>query len=935
MSFVKSLRFCLLNLIFLVCCLHVYADGISKHPSSPIITDVKVHILNHPDPDGALRRLVVSLFQIKKGMPFSAEKLEQSIALLKRSNRFESIHVDSRDAEPQFDLIVTATPYPLLKKIEMRHTFPVFQREILKALSFGIGDTVRLERIPHQIEAVTTLYRKQGLIAPIVDIIPKKDPEDGNITLVVDIDKGPFYRLGSLDIRGNHALPDANLKIRMKSWRRSLAAGIFGRFVESDVKEDVEKLTFLYRKKKYADVTVKNQIKRNRQTRTVDLILTITEGPQYRIFFEGNRGIASRLLKKDVTIFETGNLRDIAVRKAQKNIRKRYHLAGYLAATVDYRLETATDNGRPTRHIIYTIDEGPQTIVGNVIFAGNREIPSVSLAANMLTRPPAWNYHGGYSEQQLKDDLQAIRFQYSEKGYRNASIGSAPSFRDNKKRVDLSISVEEGTQTFVRQVTFKGLQAVTREEAMGNLVMKPGSFFRDYMVSTDENVLKALIAAKGHPKVQVTGTFKIKDNNTKADLTYHISEGQAVRLGSIFYQGRFKTLQKVLDREWTLFPGDLLNPFRLLESENNIRNLDIIHTSKFNPLTKTDEGLPHTMDMLVQLEERKPYLFEVSGGYESDRRFFLSGKVADHNLLGMNRVGWVSGEVSEVGYRFESGIRDPRLFGYRIAASFHGFLERQEPFNQSFGIRKAGATLGLEQTLSEKISTAINVKYAYLDLFEKDRPDQNASALFSQQEEPRNVLVTTPRIQFDSRDSFIRPLRGIYSLAEIDVSKGLRNDLDDFIRYRLDMRTFWTPIDFITFALIGRGGYISSYGSTDDLPKDQLFFLGGHTDVRGFKQNAMITDTNGDAVGGLKTLSGSIEVRIGIGGNWEIPLFFDAGWIDNIQETVIESDVRFSAGTGLRYITPIGPIGILYGHKLDRKPGEPASVFHFSLGYTF
>ncbi|MGC9324793.1 MAG: BamA/TamA family outer membrane protein, partial [Desulfomonilia bacterium] len=42
-----------------------------------------------------------------------------------------------------------------------------------------------------------------------------------------------------------------------------------------------------------------------------------------------------------------------------------------------------------------------------------------------------------------------------------------------------------------------------------------------------------------------------------------------------------------------------------------------------------------------------------------------------------------------------------------------------------------------------------------------------------------------------------------------------------------------------------------------------------------------------------------------------------------------------SVGAGLRYITPIGPIGILYGHKLERNPSESPGRFHFSVGYTF
>ncbi len=97
----------------------------------------------------------------------------------------------------------------------------------------------------------------------------------------------------------------------------------------------------------------------------------------------------------------------------------------------------------------------------------------------------------------------------------------------------------------------------------------------------------------------------------------------------------------------------------------------------------------------------------------------------------------------------------------------------------------------------------------------------------------------------------------------------------------------------------------------------------------------MLTNENGDAVGGQKSLYGSVEARISLGDNWELPFFIDIGWLGDIQEPGIESDVRVTVGTGLRYITPIGPIGILYGYKLNRQSGESAGAFNFSLGYTF
>ena len=79
----------------------------------------------------------------------------------------------------------------------------------------------------------------------------------------------------------------------------------------------------------------------------------------------------------------------------------------------------------------------------------------------------------------------------------------------------------------------------------------------------------------------------------------------------------------------------------------------------------------------------------------------------------------------------------------------------------------------------------------------------------------------------------------------------------------------------------------------------------------------------------------SLEARIDLGRNFELALFYDIGRLSNMADSTVSDDFRSSIGTGLRYITAVGPIGILYGHKLDREAGESSGRVHFSIGYTF
>jgi outer membrane protein insertion porin family len=899
----------------------------------PIISDIHVEVVDFPDPDGEIGGLVRDLLPVRAGDRFNPAIVRESIGTLRNTRRFDAIHVDSSEGDGPFELYFEVTPFPLIKRIRFQHAYPVFESKISKAMTASVGDIFSPGLVPRQAEAIAQLYRDEGFIAPMVDIRPEVDAVDGNVTLHIDVDKGPYFELETLTFSGNDSISDFSLKRHMDIWQSRLGLGTAGRFVKKDLKEDVKSLGQYYYRKKYAEATVRQKVTEDKNNAAIKVEIEIEEGPFYKIDFVGNSGISDRLLEKELVFFTRGNVRGRGERTSLKNLEKHYRDSGYLEAEVRMESELMEVDGRPVRVVRYVIDEGPQSIVRGVQFEGNVSLALDDLKENILTRPPGMFYHGGFSPQRLEDDVRAVKLQYGKMGFLNPEVSSEVKTFEETHAVDVVIHIDEGIQTVVDEVMLTGLTAISREEALEAIALGPGQPFREYMLINDQSVLRSLIAEKGFPHVRVAAEHVLTSDRSGAKLTYRIAEGPLVRLERIHYQGDFRTRKKILDREWEISPGDPFVLRKLTQSQKNLRDLGLFTSVRSRALGFKEEH--EEVNLVVDFEERKPYFFEARGGYESDRRLFIDAKVVDRNVGGMNRRGWISGELSEVGYRMSTGLREPRLFGSHVAANIQGYMERHEGFNQNFGTDQAGATIGIDWEPWERVTTGLNVKYEYLNQFRSGSINFAGEIPVEDQLEPRNVLVATPRIEYDSRDSFIWPRKGVFGLGYVDISNGMDNDLDDFLRYRLDLRYFWTPFKGLTFAFISRGGYIDPVNQSGNVPEDQLFFLGGITDVRGFRQNAMLTDAGDDAVGGRESLYGSIEARIGVGPNWEVPIFFDAGWLGGIQNPTVESEGRLAVGTGLRYITPIGPIGILYGYKLDRKPDESAGHFYFSMGYTF
>jgi outer membrane protein insertion porin family len=155
------------------------------------------------------------------------------------------------------------------------------------------------------------------------------------------------------------------------------------------------------------------------------------------------------------------------------------------------------------------------------------------------------------------------------------------------------------------------------------------------------------------------------------------------------------------------------------------------------------------------------------------------------------------------------------------------------------------------------------------------------------------------------------------------------------MKYQVKAKYYTQPFSRVVLAFQAMYGTLQNFSSDSLLPDDQLFYLGGISDVRGFDENKLLVDDFGDPVGAKTMMAGSIEARIDLGGNLELPVFVDAGTLRDAPRAGRNEGVKYTIGSGLRYMTPVGPVGLLYGYRLNPETGEDSGRVHFSIGYTF
>jgi outer membrane protein insertion porin family len=305
--------------------------------------------------------------------------------------------------------------------------------------------------------------------------------------------------------------------------------------------------------------------------------------------------------------------------------------------------------------------------------------------------------------------------------------------------------------------------------------------------------------------------------------------------------------------------------------------------------------------------------------------------LGDRNLLGWGNDIWLGGEASQTGRNAQINLTQHRIFGTPATCSYAVSYDRSEPFNQTFGTTVWTSSVNVLRDFERQhLKTSLGLRYEHRDEFVIEPTAQDEDTY-----DPRGIMVLTPSITYDLRDSVVRPRKGLIATATMDFSKGLENSLDNFLKYYLTLRTYWSPHQRLTLAWLARWNYIQTFGKESAIPKDQLFYSGGTMSVRGFDENMLRNTVNNDPLGGRLSMGGSMEARFEVTRNWELSLFYDTGAVRQPPSEEGSDGFRSAVGLGMRYITPIGPIGLLYGHKLRPEEGESKGRFHISFGYTF
>ena len=307
---------------------------------------------------------------------------------------------------------------------------------------------------------------------------------------------------------------------------------------------------------------------------------TFTELPVIRsISFVGNDGIKSKILQDKLTVSTKDFLSLNKVNAGKEALRALYLERGYADVSIEsaYTIEESSN----LLDLTYSITEGRQVKVGEIVFEGNKEITSSVLQKEFTTKVQSLFNSGNYQATKVAADTQALQLAYQKLGYIDAKVlevkqeeigeESAPI-----KKIRLTFVIEEGEKWFFGGITVEGNTVYDDAAISALLTMKLGSVLDISKVQSEIGKIADLYWNEGY----VENTIDIQEARNIADntvaYTVVITERGQASVEQVIIRGLTKTKPYVLERELALKVGDIFSKDKYIKSAQNLYNTGLL-----------------------------------------------------------------------------------------------------------------------------------------------------------------------------------------------------------------------------------------------------------------------------------------------------------------------------------------------------------------------
>lgn len=741
----------------------------------------------------------------------------------------------------------------------------------------------------------------------------------------------------------------------------------------------------LYATGNFSDVQVYHQEGR--------IIYQVTERPLIaEINFEGNRLIPKEGLQeglKNAGLAVGQPLKQATVQMIETELANQYISQGYYNTEITVK-QTILDGNRVKLDM--TFAEGKPARVVDINIIGNQHFSDADLVDVLAIKDNKINplsKADRYTQEKLVTSLENLRAKYLNAGFVRFEIKDAKlNINEDKNRIFVEISLHEGEQYRFGQTQFLGNLTYTQAELEALLKFKAEDGFSQAMLEQTTNNISAKFGDDGYYYAQIRPVTRINDESRTVDVEYYIDPVRPVYVRRINFTGNFKTQDEVLRREMRQLEGALASNQKI-----QLSRARLMRTGFFKNVTVETRPVPNSPDQVdvnFVVEEQPSGSSTIAAGYSQSGGVTFQFDVSQNNFMGTGKRVNASFSRSETREVYSLGMTNPYFTVNGVSQSLSGYYRKTKYDNKNISnyvLDSYGGSLSYGYPIDEnqRISFGLNadntklrggrfmgisnVKQLMAD-GGKIQVDNNGIPDFKHDYTTYNATLGW---NYSSLDRPVFPTQGMSH--SVDLTVGFGDKTHQKVVYQGNI---YRP--FIKKSVL-RGYAKLGYGN--NLPFYENFYAGGYGSVRGYDQSSLGPRSQAylTARRGQQTTLGEVvggNALATFGSELILPLPFKGDWIDQVRPVIFieggqvfdttgmdkqtidltqfkdpqataeqnakaanrplltqDKQLRYSAGVGATWYTPIGPLSISYAKPLNKKQNDQTDTVQFQIGSVF
>ena len=632
--------------------------------------------------------------------------------------------------------------------------------------------------------------------------------------------------------------------------------------------------------------------------------------------------------------------------KAEQELKRQYINRSLYGAEV---VSTATPVDRNRVNLSFTITEGGPAKIKQIQIVGNKAFTESDLRDQFNLDTGGWmswyTKSDRYARNKLNADLEALRSFYLSRGFLEFRIDSTQvAMSPDKQEMAITINLTEGERFVVSGVKLEGNYLDKDDEFKALVKIAVGKPYNAETVAETTKAFTDYFGKFGFAFARVEAKPEIDRQNNRVQFVLQAEPSRRAYVRRILVAGNNRTRDEVIRREFRQFEAAWYDGDKIRLSRDRVDRLGFF--TDVNVETVEIPGTPDQVDLLFTVAEKPTGSISLGAGFSSAEKVTLSFGIRQENAFGSGNYLAVEVNTSKYNRNLVLSTTDPYFTQNGISRTLDIFQRTTRPYLgdvNSYSLINSGLGLrfGVPVTESDTVFVGANAEQTQIKegtgLPDPYRDYANKFGSTS------TALPLTLGWARDGRDSALVPNKGTYQRLNADLS--VAGDVRYF-RSNYQYQQYFPLSKKYTLALNADLGWGKGLNG-QVYPLFKNFYVGGLGSVRGFEQSTLgpskptsTTNLTPVYLGGAKKVVLNAEFMVpfpGAGNDKTLRLFgfTDVGRAFGDDEKLSLGELRASAGIGLSWISPMGPLRFSYATPIRQQTGDKIQKLQFQIGTSF